>query len=103
MNAASARLVFGRCSLPVHPAHPALLGAMLSRRSIGCCFLQRKQLLCVERLRLLCYGCPLSALLLRLAIAVHHSGRAIFQSGPQYCLLVTRIMKRYFSVTAHGM
>ena len=57
LNAASTLLVIGRCSLPVHallhPDHPALLGTMLSRRSLGRCSLQRKRFSSDERLQLL--------------------------------------------------
>jgi hypothetical protein len=94
LNAASALLVIGRCSLPVRallrPDHPAQLGTMLSRRS-----LQRNQFLCIERLQLLRCSCPLSALLLRLVSVIDHSGRAIDQHQ-----VAAHIMKRYFSGAA---
>jgi hypothetical protein len=58
LNAASAILVIGRCSLPLHallrPDHPALLGTMLSRPSLGRCSLQRKRFSSDGRLQLRC-------------------------------------------------
>ena len=98
LNAASALLVIGRCSLPVHallhPDHPALLGTMLSRQSLGRSSLQRKRFSSDGRLQLLRCSCPLSALLLRLVLVIDHSG-AIVQHK-----LVAHIMKRYFSGAA---
>ena len=56
LNAASSVLVIGRCSLPLHallhPDHPALLGTMLYRPSLGRCSLQRKRFSSDGRLRL---------------------------------------------------
>ena len=99
LNAASALLVIGRCSLPVHvllhPDHPALLGTMLSRRSLGRSFLRRKRFSSDRRLQLLRCSSPLSALLLRLVSVMEHSGRAMAQHDRHK--LVARIMKRYFS------
>ena len=106
LNAASALLVIGRCSLPMHallhPDHPELLGTMLSRRSLWRSFwrssLQRKRFPSDERLQLLRCSCPLSALLLRLVSVIDHSGRAMAQHDRHK--LVARIMKRYFSNVA---
>ena len=47
-----------------------------------------------ERLQLLCCGCPLSAVLLRLATVVDHSGRTIIEHVHVVC-----IMERYL----HGV
>ena len=103
LNAASALLVIGRCSLPVHallhPDHPALLGTMLSRRSLGRSSLQRKRFSSDARLQLLRCSCPVSALLLRLVSLIDHSGRAMAQHDRHK--LLARIMKRYFSAVAH--
>jgi hypothetical protein len=52
--------------------------------------LQDKGYLGNERLQLLCCGCPLSALLLRLATVVDYSGRTSIQHMHVLC-----IMKRY--------
>jgi hypothetical protein len=105
LNAASAVLVIGRCSLPLHallhPDHPALLGTMLSRRSLGRCSMQRKQFTRDGRLQLLRCSCPLSALLLRLVSVNDHSGRAMAQHDRH--MLLARIMKRYFSAVAHRL
>jgi hypothetical protein len=107
LNAASALLVIGRCSLPMHtllhPDHPALLGTMLSRRprSLGRCALQRKRFSSGGRLQLLRCSCPLSALLLRLVSVMNHSGRAMAQHDRHK--LVARIMKRYFGAVAHRL
>ena len=105
LNAASALLVIGRCSLPMHtllhPDHPALLGTMLSRRSLGRSSLQRKRFSSDGRLQLLRCSCPLSALLLRLVSVIDHSGRAMAQHDRHK--LVARIMKRYFSAVAHRL
>ena len=105
LNAASAVLVIGRCSLPLHallhPDHPALLGTMLSRPSLGRCSLQRKRLSSDGRLQLLCCSCPLSALLLRLVSVMDHSGRCMAQHDRHK--LLARIMKRYFSAVAHRL
>ena len=99
LNAASAVLVIGRCSLPLHallqPDHPALLGTMLSHRSLGRCSLQRKRFTSDGRLQLLRCSCPLAALLLRLVSVIDQSRRAIDQHK-----LVAHIMKRHFSGAA---
>jgi hypothetical protein len=56
LNATSAVIVIGRCILPVHallhPDHPALLGTMLSRRSLVRSSLQRQHFSSDGRLRL---------------------------------------------------
>jgi hypothetical protein len=105
LNAASSVLVIGRCSLPLHallhPDHPALLGTMLSRRSLGRCSLQRKRFSSDERLQLLHCSCPLSALLLRIVTVIDHSGRAMAQHDRHK--LVARIMKRHFSAVAYRL
>jgi hypothetical protein len=105
LNAASAVLVIGRCSLPLHallhPDHPALLGTMLSRPSLGRCSLQRKRFTSDGRLQLLRCSCPLSALLLRLVSVMDHSGRCMAQHDRHK--LLARIMKRYFSAVAHRL
>ena len=105
LNAASAVLVIGRCSLPLHallrPDHPALLGTMLSRPSLGRCSLQRKRFSSDGRLQLLRCSCPLSALLLRLVSLIDHSGRCMAQHDRHK--LLARIMKRYFSAVAHRL
>jgi hypothetical protein len=65
LNAACAVLVIGRCSLPLRallrPDHPALLGTMLSRRSLVRCSLQRKHFSSDGRLQLLRCSCCASA------------------------------------------
>ena len=105
LNAASSVLVIGRCSLPLHallhPDHPALLGTMLSRPSLGRCSLQRKRFSSDGRLQLLRCSCPLSALLLRLVSVIDHSGRCMAQHDRHK--LLARIMKRYFSAVAHRL
>ena len=105
LNAASSVLVIGRCSLPLHallhPDHPALLGTMLSRPSLGRCSLQRKRFSSDGRLQLLRCSCPLSALLLRLVSVIDHSGRTMAQHDRHE--LMARIMKRYFSAVAHRL
>jgi hypothetical protein len=64
LGAASA--LVGRCSVPARfLQHHALLGAMLSQRSLARVALQDKRFLGSERLQLLCCGSPLSAPLLR--------------------------------------
>jgi len=99
LAAASAFVVFSRCSLPacVVQRH-ALLGTMLSQRSTGPVSLQRKLYLGYKRLQLLCCGCPLSALLLRLATVVDHSGRTSIQHMHVVC-----IMKRFLSSVARRL
>ena len=78
LAAASALVVFGRCRVPAHVVQrPALLGTMLSQRWRARASVKDKVYLGKERLQLLCCGGPLSALLLRLAIVVDHSGRSM--------------------------
>ena len=105
LNAASSVLAIGGCSLPLHallhPDHPALLGTMLSRPSLGRCSLQRKRFSSDGRLQLLRCSCPLSALLLRLVSVIDHSGRCMAQHDRHK--LLARIMKRYFSAVAHRL
>jgi hypothetical protein len=72
---------------------PAVLRAMLPQRWRKDTFNLGK-----ERLQLLCCGCPLSALLLRLATVVGHSGRASIQHMHVVC-----IMKRYLSGVARRL
>jgi hypothetical protein len=78
LAAASALVVFRRCRVPAHVVQwlSAMLGTMLSQRWRAHASLQDKVCLGKERLQLLCCGCPLSALLLRLATVVEHSGRS---------------------------
>jgi hypothetical protein len=96
LSAASALVVFGRCSVPAQVVQcPSLLGTMLSQRWRALASLRDKAYPGKERLQLLCCGCPLSALLLRLATVVDYSGRTSIQHGHLVC-----IMKRYFSGTA---
>ena len=105
LNAASALFVIGRCSLPMHtllhPDHPALLGTMLSRQSLGRSSLQRKRFSSDGRLQLLCCSCPLSVLLLRIVTVIDHSGGAMAQHNRHK--LLARIMKRFFSAVAHRL
>ena len=97
LGAASALVVPGRCSVPARVVqHHALLGAMLSQRSLARASLQRKQFLGSERLQLLCCGSTLSVLLLRLATAVDRGARS---SAEHSCIVQT--VKRYFSGVAH--
>ena len=101
LGAASALVVPGRCSVPARVVqHHALLGAMLSQRSLARVPLRDKRLrlLGSERLQLLCCGSPLSALLIRLATVVDHSGRS---SAEQRYVVCT--VKRYFSGVAHRL
>jgi hypothetical protein len=99
LAAASALVVFGRCRVPAHAVQrPALLGTMLSQLWRARASLQDKVYLGKERLQLLCCGCPLSALVLRLATVVDYSGR----TSIEYTYLVC-IMKRYFSGVARGL
>ena len=96
LGAASALVVPGRCSVPARVVqHHALLGAMLSQRSLARVSLQRRQFLGIERLQLLCCGSPLSVLLLRLATAVDRGARS---SAEHSCIVQT--VKRYFSGVA---
>ena len=97
LGAASALLVFWRCSVPARLLqHHALLRAMLSQRFLARVSLQRRQFLGSERLQLLCCGSPLSVLLLRLATAVDRGARS---SAEHSCIVQT--VKRYFSGVAH--
>ena len=99
LGAASALLVLGRCSVPARVLqHHALLGAMLSQRSLARVSLQRRQFLGSERLQLLCCGSPLSVLLLRLASAVD---RGACSRAEHSCIVQT--VKRYFSGVAHRL
>ena len=99
LGAASALVVPGRCSVPVRVLqHHALLGAMLSQRSLARVALQDKRFLGSERLQLLCCGSPLSALLIRLAAVVDRSGR----SSAEHRYIVCTV-KRYFSGVAHRL
>ncbi len=93
LGAASALVAPGRCSVPVRVLqHHALLGAMLSQRSLARVALQDTRFLGSERLQLLCCGSPLSALLIRLAAVVDRSGR----SSAEHIYIVWAV-KRYFS------
>ena len=66
LGAASALVAPGLCSVPARILqHHALLGAMLSQRSLARVALQDRRFLGGERLQLLCCGSPLSALLIR--------------------------------------
>ena len=99
LGAASALVVPGRCSVPARVVqHHALLGAMLSQRSLARVSLQHMQFLGSERLQLLCCGSPLSVLLLRLATAVDRGARS---SAEHRCIVQT--VKRYFSGVAHRL
>ena len=99
LAAASALVVFGRCRVPAHfMQRPALLGTMLSQHRRAHASLQDKVYPGKERLQLLCCGCPLSALLLRLATVVDHSGRPIIEHMHVVC-----IMKRYLSGVARKL
>ncbi len=97
---ARAILFIGRCSVPLHALlrsdDPALLGAVLSLRPLGCMSLQRKLFLGGERLQLLRCSSSLSVLLLRLATYVDFSGCADVQPK-----ILARVMKRFFSGIAH--
>ena len=105
LQAASALLVIGRRSLPLHallhPESPALFGSALSRHLVGRWSVQRKQFSSCGRLQLLRCSCPMSALLLRLVTAVDHSGRAMVQHDRD--VFVARIMRRCLSVIAHRL
>jgi hypothetical protein len=99
LAAASAFVVFGRCRVPAHVVQrPAGLGSMLSQRWRVHASLRDKVYLGKERLQLLCCGCPLSALLLRLATVVDHSGCPSIQHMHVVC-----IMKRYFGGVARRL
>ena len=75
-----------------------MLGTMLSQRRRARPSLQHKVYLGKERLQLLCCGCPLSALLLRLATVVDHSGRTSIEHTYVVC-----IMKRHLSGVARRL
>ena len=99
LGAASALVVPGRCSVPARVLqHHALLGAMLSQRSLARVSLQDKRFLGSERLQLLCCGSPLCALLIRLAAVVDRSGRSSAEHRDIVCTV-----KRYFSGVAHRL
>ena len=99
LGAASALVAPGRCSVPARVLqHHALLGAMLSQRSLARVALQDKRFLGSERLQLLCCGSPLSALLIRLVAVVDRSGR----SSAEHRYIVCTV-KRYFSGVAHRL
>ena len=99
LGAASALFAPGRCSVPARVLqHHALLGAMLSQRSLARVALQDKRFLGSERLQLLCCGSPLSALLIRLAAFVDRSGR----SSVEHIYIVCTV-KRYLSGVAHRL
>jgi hypothetical protein len=99
LGAASALVIPGRCSVPARVLqHHALLGSMLSRRSLARVALQDKRFLGSERLQLLCCGSPLSALLIRLAAVVDRSGRCSAEHRYVVCTV-----KRYFSGVAHRL
>ena len=99
LGAASALVAPGRCSVSARVLqHHALLGAMLSQRSLARVALQDKRFLGSERLQLLCCGSPLSALLIRLAAVVDRSGR----SSAEHRYIVCSV-KRYFSGVAHRL
>ena len=99
LGAASALVVPGRCRVPARVLqHHALLGAMLSQRSLARVALRDKQFLGSERLQLLCCGSPLSALLSRLVAVVDRSGR----SSAEHRYIVCTV-KRYFSGVAHRL
>ena len=99
LGAASALVAPGRCSVAARVLqHHALLGAMLSQRSLARVALQDKRFLGSERLQLLCCGSPLSALLIRLAAVVDRSGR----SSAEHRYIVWAV-KRYFSGVAHRL
>ncbi len=72
-----------------------ILVTVLSQRWRARASLRDKVYLGNKRLQLLCCGCPLSALLLRLATVVDHSGRPSIEH-----MHVVRIMKRYLSSVA---
>ena len=103
LAAASALVVFGRCRVPAQVVQrlsifsPELV-TMLSHRWRAHASLQDKVCLGNERLQLLCCGCPLSALLLRLATVVGHSGCPSIEH-----MYVVCIMKRYFSGVARRL
>ena len=97
LAAASALVVFGRCRVPalVVQLLSAMLGTVLSQSWRARASVKDKVCLGKERLQLLCCGCPLSALLLRLATVVDHNGRTSIEHTYVVC-----IMKRYLSGVA---
>jgi hypothetical protein len=99
LASSSALVVFHRFSVSAHVVQqPALLGTMLSQHRRAHASLQDKVYLGKERLQLLCCGGPLSALLLRLATVVDHSGRTSIEHTYVVC-----IMKRYLSGVARRL
>ena len=99
LGAASALVAPGSCRVPARVLqHHALLGVMLSQRSLARVALQDKRFLGSERLQLLCCGSPLSALLIRLAAVVDRSGRSSAEHRDIVCTV-----KRYFSGVAHRL
>ncbi len=99
LTAASALVVFDRFSVSVHVAQQHLLqGTMLSQRWRARASVKDKVYLGKERLQLLCCGCPLSALLLRLATVVDHSGRTSIEHMHVVC-----IMKHYLNGVARRL
>jgi hypothetical protein len=105
LGAASALVVPGRCSVPARVLqHHALLGAMLSQRSLARVALQDKRFLGSERLQLLCCGSLLSALLIRFVAVVDRSGRS--SAEHRYVVWAVKryfsgVKKRYFSGVVH--
>jgi hypothetical protein len=100
LAAASALVVYGRCRMPAHVVQglSAVLATVLSQRWRARAPLQGKVSLENERLQLLCCGCPLSALLLRLATVVDHSGRTSIEHMHVVC-----IIRRYLSGVARRL
>jgi hypothetical protein len=95
LGAASALVVPGCCSVPARVLrHHALLGAMLSQRSLARAALQDTRFLGSERLQLLCCGSHLSALLIRLAAVGRSSAEDIY---------IVWAVKRYFSGVARRL
>ena len=99
LGSASALVALGHCRVPARVLqHHALLGVMLSQRSLARVALQDKRFLGSERLQLLCCGSPLSALLIRLVAVVDRSGRSSAEHRNIVCTV-----KRYFSGAAHRL
>ena len=99
LAAASSLDVFSRCRVPARVVQrSAFQATMLPQRWCGRVSLQRKLCLGNERLQLLCCGCPLSALLLRLDTVVDHSGRSSTEH-----VHVVYIMRRYCSGVARRL
>jgi hypothetical protein len=105
LAAASALVVFGRCSVPAQVVQrPAILGTMLSQRRRAHASLQDKVYLGKERLQLLCCGCPLSALLLQLATVVDHSGRTSIEYMHVVCIMqrcISGVARRLWNTCMH--